>query len=104
MHLPDLKSLHVLFAEYNDAFIIHDSNRKGYLTKKEVTKSMKNLGFNPTEVDCQNIELEIVYKSKYLSQLIFLKFHNLNFHSYVDWYACFQIHFTYLAFSTFHHL
>lgn len=51
-------------SEYSDAFVIHDQHNKGYLTKKEVTKSMKDLGFNPTETDCQNIELEIVHKSK----------------------------------------
>ncbi|XP_065056167.1 calmodulin-related protein 97A-like isoform X2 [Rhopilema esculentum] len=48
--------------EYSDAFITYDSNHKGYLTKKEVTKTMKKLGFNPTDTDCQNIELEIVHK------------------------------------------
>ena len=52
------------FTEYNDAFLSYDSNHKGYLTKKEVTKTMRNLGFNPTDTDCQNIELEVVYKSK----------------------------------------
>ena len=54
------------FLEYSDAFLTRDSNHKGYLTKKEVTKTMKDLGFNPTDADCQNIELEIVYKSKCL--------------------------------------
>eukprot|EP00795_Rhopilema_esculentum_P002606 gene2606-805_t len=50
--------------EYSDAFITYDSNHKGYLTKKEVTKTMKKLGFNPTDTDCQNIELEIVHKRR----------------------------------------
>ena len=53
------------FLEFNDAFIANDSHRKGYLTKKEVTKTMRKIGYNPTDADCQNIELEIAHKSKF---------------------------------------
>eukprot|EP00794_Sanderia_malayensis_P020286 gene20288-22272_t len=57
-----LKSKHLTadnLREIKDAFIVSDTEHKGYLTTKEVCTVIKNIGYNPSDTDCQNIELEI---------------------------------------------
>ena len=41
-----------------------DPKQKGYLKPKKVCDVIKNMGYNPTDTDCQNIEFEIELERK----------------------------------------